>query len=64
MVARLTGPEPTLTHFRFVMGSAVMYLINDVVMVARGDTLAVAAYLSGDTVPTLTYLEIDSNLLP
>ena len=64
VVARLTGPEPALTHFHFVMGSAVRYLINDVVMVARGDTLVVAAYLSGDTVPTLTYLEIDSNLLP
>ena len=64
VVARLTEPEPTLTHFRFVMGGAVRYLTNDVAMVARGDTLVVAAYLSGDTVPTLTYLEIDSTLLP
>jgi hypothetical protein len=64
VVARLTEPEPTLTHFRFVMGGAVEYLTNDVAMVARGDTLVVAAYLSGDTVPTLTYLEIDSSLLP
>jgi hypothetical protein len=64
VIARLTGSEPILTHFRFVMSSAVMYLTNDVLMVARGDTLVVAAYLSGDTVPTLTYLEIDSNLLP
>jgi len=64
VVARLTAPEPTLSHFRFVMGGAVRYLTNDVAMVARGDTLVVAAYLSGDTVPTLTYLEIDSNLLP
>jgi hypothetical protein len=46
------------------MGGAVRYLIKDVAMVARGDTLLVAAYLSGETVPTLTYLEIDSHLLP
>ena len=64
VVARLTEPEPTLTHFRFVMGGAVRYLTNDVAMVARGDTLVVAAYLSGDAVPTLTYLEIDSTQLP
>jgi hypothetical protein len=64
VVTRLTESEPTLTHFRFVMGSAVRYLTNDVAMVTRGDTLVVTAYLSGDTVPTLTYLEIDSNLLP
>jgi len=64
VIARLSGSEPTLTHFRFVMGGAVRYLTNDVAMVARGDTLVVAAYLSGDTVPTLTYLEIDSTLLP
>jgi hypothetical protein len=64
VVARLTESEATLTHFRFVMGGAVRYLTNDVAMVARGDTLVMAAYLSGDTVPTLTYLEIDSNLLP
>jgi hypothetical protein len=64
VVARLTESEPVLTHFRFVMGGAVRYLINDVAMVARGDTLLVAADLSGETVPTLTYLEIDSNLLP
>jgi hypothetical protein len=63
VVARLTEPEPTLTHFRFVMGGAVEYLTNDVAMVARGDTLVVAAYLSGDTIPTLTYLEIDSDHL-
>lgn len=64
VIARLTESEPTLTHFRFVMGGAVEYLTNDVAMVARGDTLLVAAYLSGDTVPTLTYLEIDSSLRP
>jgi hypothetical protein len=64
VVARLTDSEPALTHFRFAMGGAVRYLTNDVAMVARGDTLVVAAYLSGDTVPTLTYLEIDTNLLP
>ena len=46
------------------MGGAVRYLINDVAMVARGDTLVLAAYLSGDAVPTLTYLEIDSTQLP
>ena len=47
------------------MGGAVQSLINDVAMVvARGDTLVVAADLSGDTVPTLTYLEINSHLLP
>jgi hypothetical protein len=45
------------------MGGAVEYLTNDVAMVARGDTLVVAAYLSGDTIPTLTYLEIDSDHL-
>jgi hypothetical protein len=64
VVARLTDSGTTLTHFRFVMGGADRYLINDVAMVARGDTLVVTAYLSGDTVPTLTYLEIDSHLLP
>ena len=64
MVARLTDAEPILTHFRFVMGGVVRSLINDVAMVARGDTLVVAADLSGETVPTLTYLEINSNLLP
>ena len=64
VIARLTESEPTLTHFRFVMGGAVRYLTNDVAMVARGDTLVLAAYLSGDAVPTLTYLEIDSTQLP
>ena len=64
VVAHLTGSEPILTDFRFVMGGAVRYLTNDLAMVARGDTLVVAADLSGETVPTLTYLEIDSNLLP
>ncbi len=64
VVARLTASEPTLTHFQFVMSGAVQHLTNDVVMVARGDTLIVAACLSGETVPTLTYLEIDSKRLP
>jgi hypothetical protein len=64
VVARLTDSEPILTHFHFVMSGAVRYLSDDVAMVARGDTLVVAAHLSGETVPTLTYLEIDSTLLP
>jgi hypothetical protein len=47
-----------------VMSGAVRYLTSDLVMAARGDTLMLAAYLSGESVPTITYLEIDSNLLP
>ncbi len=65
VVARLTEADPILTHFRFDLGGAVSSpLSRYVVMAARGDTLVVAAYLNGDIIPTLTYLEIDSNLLP
>jgi hypothetical protein len=63
-VARLTESEPIFTHFRFVMSGAVSNLSSGVAMAARGDTLIVVAYLSGETVPTLTYLEIDSKRLP
>jgi hypothetical protein len=64
VVARLTGAAPTLTRFSFPMSSAVEYLDIDLAMVARGETLVVAAYLSGDLAPTMTYLEIDSQRLP
>jgi hypothetical protein len=63
VVARLTESEPILSHFRFDLGGAALSGSRDVVMVARGDTLVVAAFLSGDLIPTLTYLEIDSRLL-
>ncbi len=36
---------------------------RDVAMAARGDTLVVAAHLSGDRSPTLTHLEIDTKSL-
>jgi hypothetical protein len=62
--SKRSEPRPFLRTAKSWFGLSIRYLINDVVMVARGDTLVVAAYLSGDTVPTLTYLEIDSNLLP
>ena len=65
MVARVTPSGPTLSRFRFDLGGeAVASLSRAVVMAARGDTLLVAAYLNGDTIPTLTYLEIDSQQLP
>jgi hypothetical protein len=62
VVARLTGSEPIVSHFPFDMGGAVRF-DSAVAMAARGDTLVVAAYLSDQTVPTLTYVEIDSTLL-
>lgn len=64
VLARLTASEPILTRFHFAMGGAITSLSNNVVMAARGDTLLVGAHLNGQAIPTLTYLEIDSNLLP
>jgi hypothetical protein len=53
-----------MSRFHFGLGGAVASRSRAVVMAARGDTLLIAAYLNGDTIPTLTYLEIDSRLLP
>jgi len=64
VVARLTQFGPNMSRFHFDLGGAVASLSRAVVMAARGDTLLVAAYLSGDTIPTLSYLEIDSRQLP
>ena len=64
VVARLAESGTVTSRFRFDMGGAVASLSRKVAMTARGDTLLVAAYLSGDLSPTLTYLEIDSRLLP
>jgi hypothetical protein len=63
VVARLTDSAPVLSRFRFELDNALLDLSRDVVMTARGDTLLVAASLSGDR-PKLTYVEIDSTLLP
>jgi hypothetical protein len=63
VLARITESEPILTHFRFDLGGAISSLSRDIAMAARGDTLLVAAYLSGDNIPSLTYLEIDSTRL-
>lgn len=64
VVARLTGAAPTLSRFAFPLSSAVSSLQVDLAMVARGETLVLAGYLSGDLAPTMTYLEIDSQQLP
>jgi hypothetical protein len=64
VLARLTGAAPTLTRFAFPMSSATEYLKVDLAMVARGETLVVAANRGGDLSPTMTYLEIDSQRLP
>jgi hypothetical protein len=64
VVARLTEAEPVLTHFRFDTGSALPARDYLVAMAARGETLLVAAMLSGDPTRALTYLELDSRLLP
>jgi hypothetical protein len=63
VVARITESEPIVAHFPFDMGGTA-WVDSTVSMAARGDTLVVAAYLSDQTVPTLTYVEIDSKLLP
>ncbi|HEY4187491.1 MAG TPA: hypothetical protein VGP07_20610 [Polyangia bacterium] len=64
VVARLGGSAPVLGRFRFDMRGAILSLDRDVVMAARGDTLVIAGQLSGDNVPALTYLEVDTALLP
>ena len=64
VVARLTETEPVLTRFRFDASSAVQAGDYPVNMAARGETLLVAAMLSGGAGRRLTYLEIDSRLLP
>jgi hypothetical protein len=64
VVARLTEAEPVLTRFRFDASSAVRAADYPVNMAARGETLLVAATLSSDAARRLTYLEIDSRLLP
>ncbi len=64
VVARLTEAEPVLTRFHFDASSAVRVADYPVNMAARGETLLVAATLSGDAARRLTYLEIDSRLLP
>jgi hypothetical protein len=63
VVARLTGSEPIVSHFPFDAGGAVWHY-GPVAMAARGDTLVILANLNDQTIPTMTYLEIDSNLLP
>jgi hypothetical protein len=60
VVGRLTAADPILTHFRFDLSSALWSLENDLEMEARGEILIVAGTLR----PNLTYLEIDSTLLP
>jgi hypothetical protein len=64
VLARLTDAEPVLSHFRFDTESAVPAGDYPVAMAARGETLLVAAMLSGDAQHVLTYLEIDSSQLP
>ncbi len=64
VLMRLTEAEPILSHFRFDMGGAILGSPREVRIAARGDTLLVAAQLGGSKVPTLTYIEIDSTLLP
>jgi hypothetical protein len=64
IVARLTEAEPAVTRFRFDAGSAVRAADYPAIMEARGETLLVAASLSGDASRSMTYLEIDSSLLP
>jgi len=64
MLMRLTDSTPIVSHFRFDMGDGIRTLRRDVVMASRGDTILVAAQLSGDKVPKLTYIEIDSTMLP
>ena len=72
VVARLTSSVATLTHLSFALQHPLLGDPNGtpstgLALGARGDTLLVAAYL-GDTTPDsqriLTYLEIDSRLLP
>jgi hypothetical protein len=64
VVASLTETEPVLTRLRFDASSAVQAGDYPVNMAARGETLLVAATLSSDAARRLTYLEIDSRLLP
>jgi hypothetical protein len=64
VVARITESEPIISRFRFVLDGAVKIPSSEISVAARGDTLLVAAHLSGDNVPSLTYLEIDSSQLP
>jgi hypothetical protein len=61
IVARLGESEPILSHFDFDIGGCEDTTV-DVVAAARGDTLLVGTYLGGAA--TLTYLELDSSLLP
>jgi len=60
VLAHLTASGPNMSRFHFDLGGAVASLSRTVVMAARGDTLLVGAYLGGDMIRTLTYLEIDS----
>lgn len=62
VIAGLTESQPMLTHFRLDMGGAVWFG-HSLAMAARGDTLVLAGYLRDQSVPTLTYLEIDSKQL-
>jgi hypothetical protein len=64
VVARITESGPRISRFHFALGGAVKSPSSEISVTARGDTLLVAAHLSGDNVPTLTYLEIDSSQLP
>ena len=63
VVARLTDAEPVLSHFRFDLGGPTFDPFSDVVLEARGDTLVLVASLGRKT-PSLTYVELDSRLLP
>lgn len=62
VIARLTESQPMLTHFHIDMGGAVWFG-HSLAMAARGDTLVLAGFLRDQSVPTLTYLEIDSKML-
>jgi hypothetical protein len=64
VLARVADTEPVLTRYRFDLGAGLLDLWQPVAVAARGDTLIVAAVVSGGDTPALTYFEIDSTLLP